>query len=109
MPLLKVAVNDDQGQRLVEPLLPINISKPILTLQLKTTAVAQAMHCYASGQGRIAVEVEGNTVIARPYRDLPVGRSRINCTARSGLQGRFYWYSEFFMRKKPDGRWYDEY
>jgi len=108
MPLVDAYVSDERGQRLSEPLLPINMSRPIVTLQLKTRVVAQAIHCFASGQGKIVVQRHGNSISTQPTLDLPVGRSRINCTAASGQPGRFYWYSEFFMRKQPDDSWYKE-
>ena len=108
MPLLEAFVSDGQGHRLDDPLLPMNVTQPTLSLRLKTTTLAKAIHCYASGQGRIDVRVNGNTVTTRPGSQLPVGRSSINCTAASGQQGRYYWYSAFFMRKKADGSWYPE-
>lgn len=108
MPLSEAFVSDDSGQRLVDPLLPQHATRPTLTLRLQTARLAQAINCYASGQGRIAVEVNGRTITTRPTHDLPVGRSRINCTASSEQRGRFYWYSAFFMRKQADGQWYAE-
>ena len=108
MPLIEATVHDDQGQRLDDPLLPLKVSRPILTLRLKTAALAQGIRCFASGQGRIDVQVNDSTVTTRPTSELAVGRSRINCTAASDQKGRFYWYSSFFMRKRDDGRWYQE-
>ncbi len=108
MPLKAVRVSDGQGQQLADPLLPMAVSRPVLTLQLNTPELAQQVSCFASGQGRIDVQVKGHTVSTRPEQSLPAGRSRINCTAASGQRGRFYWYSEFFMRKRADGSWYPE-
>ena len=108
MPLTEVFVTDGKEKTITDPLLPQEIARPTVTLRLQTPVLAQAVHCYASGQGRIDVEVNGNTVRTRPTQDLPVGRSRINCTASSERRGRFYWYSAFFMRKQTDGHWYAE-
>ena len=108
MPLKAVRVSDERGLQLADPLLPMAVSRPVLTLRLNTPELAQQVSCFASGQGRIDVQVEGDTVSTRPEQALPVGRSRINCTAPSGQRGRFYWYSEFFMRKRSDGSWYPE-
>lgn len=108
MSLKSVRVSDGEGQQLADPLLPMAVSRPVLTLRLNTPERAQQVNCFASGQGRIDVQAEGDTVSTRPERALPVGRSRINCTAASGQRGRFYWYSEFFMRKQADGSWYPE-
>lgn len=108
MPLLEATVTDAQGRRLVDPLLPLNVRRPLLSLQLPSAELAQRVSCFASGQGRIDVEVTGSRVSARPDEDLPVGRSRINCTAPSARANRFYWYSQFFMRRQADGSWYAE-
>jgi peptidoglycan/xylan/chitin deacetylase (PgdA/CDA1 family) len=108
MPRVDVKVMDDQGRQLVDPLLPPNVRRPVLSLQLPSTELAQRVSCFASGQGRIDVQVAGSSISARPGEDLPVGRSRINCTAPSGQANRFYWYSRFFMRRQADGSWYAE-
>ncbi len=108
MPLKAVRVSDGLGQQLADPLLPMAVSRPILALHLTTPKLAQQVNCFASGQGRIDAQVKGDTVSIRPERALPVGRSRINCTAASSQRGRFYWYSGFFMRKRADGSWYPE-
>ena len=108
MPLREVRVSDELGQRLSDPLLPTEVSRPVLTLRLNTPELAKQVSCFASGQGRIDVQVKGDTATTRPKRALPSGRSRINCTAASGQRGRYYWYSEFFMRKRQDGSWYPE-
>ena len=39
---------------------------------------------------------------------VPVGRSRINCTAPSTQTGRYYWFSHAWMKPKADGTWYAE-
>jgi peptidoglycan/xylan/chitin deacetylase (PgdA/CDA1 family) len=108
MPLKEAWLSDEQGQRLPDPLLPLNVTRPILSLRLASPALARAVRCFASGQGRLEVLVEGDIATTRPALDLPAGRSRINCTAASPQRGRFYWYSEFFMRQRQDGSWYPE-
>ena len=69
--------------------------------------------CFYSGD-RIATEVTNetseNTVTIRFSIPsvLPVGRSRVNCTAPSNrLKGRYYWYSQPFFKAALDGSFPD--
>jgi peptidoglycan/xylan/chitin deacetylase (PgdA/CDA1 family) len=108
MPLLDVSVRDHRGEPLDEPLIPAHSHRPTLKLTLQSAALANRVQCFASGQGRVPGEVDGASVTLHLQQDLPVGRSRINCTAASDQAGRFYWYSHFFMRKTEDNEWYNE-
>lgn len=108
MPLTGIVVTDKWNRRLDDTVLPRQVMRPILTLQLPSPEMAQRVQCFATGQGRLDVSVDLNSITTRPKDDLPVGRSRINCTAVSSQKGRFYWYSHLFMRKMDDGRWYPE-
>ena len=68
--------------------------------------------CYASGQGRIIVDWvdrPARKLIVRPRKPLRPGRTKYNCTAPSNkVDGVFYWYSYLWMKKNPDGSWYNE-
>jgi hypothetical protein len=108
MPLKSVSVKDQQGNRIEGPLLPLYETKPTLVLELQTADIANKVNCFASGQGRIDVQVKGTLITTHVEKSVPVGRSRINCTALSNTPGRYYWYSHFFMRKNRDGSWYQE-
>lgn len=63
--------------------------------------------CYLLGK---AVELEqvGKQVFITSLPTLPVGRSRINCTAPSSEKNRFHWFSHFWMKPHENGTWYDE-
>lgn len=108
MPLLSVTARDHRGEPLEEPLIPPHSHRPTLRLSLQSAELANRVQCFASGQGRVPGKVDGITLTVNLQQDLPVGRSRINCTAPSEQAGRFYWYSHFFMRKTEDNEWYDE-
>ena len=82
-------------------------TKPELSLTL-TEQQPEPINCFASGQGRIPVERSGNVYVARAESDLPVGRSRYNCTYSSAWPGRFYWYSYAWLRKGPENEWVHE-
>lgn len=108
LPWIEIITRDEAGRELNDPLLPGGVTRPQLYIELESPQLAQQINCYASGQGALEIERRGTSITTRPNADLPVGRSRINCTAPSSQPGRFYWYSEFFMRKNPDGSWYNE-
>lgn len=108
LPVTEVTVTDASATRLTEPLLPASVARPVLTLELASEKIARRLQCFASGQGALKLELNGNKISTRPGRDLAVGRSRINCTAASDHPGRYYWYSQFFMRKQDNGEWYPE-
>jgi len=82
--------------------------QPLLRLQLAQSLPAERVHCFATGQGEIAVVRRSTWIEVRAPAPVPVGRSRYNCTAASSEPGRFYWYSQLWMRKQDDGSWYGE-
>jgi hypothetical protein len=52
--------------------------------------------------------VDGEKVSFAIESTLPVGRSRVNCTAPSkSMAGRFYWYSMPFFLADDNGRYPD--
>lgn len=108
MPLEQVEVVDEHGNKITEPLIPIESRRPVLKLTLKNAAVASRIQCFATGQERIEKQQTGTSITVTTKHDIPVGRSRYNCTAASGQSGRYYWYSQFFIRRQPDGNWYSE-
>lgn len=87
-----------------------------LQLRLFPQAVReQQLSCFFAGVGRLDTRVtrteDAILVDIARLPKLPVGRSRLNCTAPSSLKeysGRFHWFSYFWMRKQADGNWYEE-
>lgn len=108
MPLRGTIARDHRGEPLDEPLIPLHSHRPTLKLSLESAELASRVQCFASGQGRVPSDIDGATVTLHLQQDLPVGRSRINCTAPSDQAGRFHWYSHFFMRKTEENEWYEE-
>ena len=51
------------------------------------------VQCFAGSGKPIKTEQQGNVVTAVSEETLQEGRVRYNCTAGSGLHGRFYWFS----------------
>lgn len=65
------------------------------------------MNCFAGGDV-LQPQWHGNTFTVQLNKELPIGRSRVNCTVPSlSQQGRFYWYSHPFIRADQTGRWPD--
>ncbi|MCH2157338.1 MAG: polysaccharide deacetylase family protein [Oleiphilaceae bacterium] len=63
--------------------------------------------CFFEGDA-VSIKQEENSIIVQQELTLPVGRSRINCTAPSSEKGRYYWYSYAWIRPKANGEWYKE-
>ncbi len=75
----------------------ITEKQPILRVKLKQPL--KQLACYASGQGKIQVLWQNETTFTvQANSDLPAGRSRYNCTAPSSEPGRYYWYSQLWIR-----------
>lgn len=88
--------------------------RPRLRLALDGTddIRSEAIACYATGQGSMPLEWHGtgmNEFSIRPERAFDPGRSKINCTAPSANEsGVYYWWGHLWIRRLPDGDWYDE-
>ncbi|ALP52417.1 hypothetical protein Tel_04255 [Candidatus Tenderia electrophaga] len=83
------------------PVNPVtDAARPTLTLSFERQhAPLTQLSCFASGQGRIEVKwVREYQAQIRADKDLPAGRSRYNCTAPAGESGRFYWFSQPWIR-----------
>lgn len=106
-PQLKAVVTDGRGHSLKQPELPPGVTMPELELVSPMLKFVNGLQCFASGQGAINLKAKGGGAVAKAGRSLPVGRSRYNCTASAG-RGRFYWYSQLFIRRNGDGSWYRE-
>lgn len=69
--------------------------------------------CYNSSSGvRLALTEQGDAGATRVSMQLPdwgAGRRKINCTAPSSRDaGVFFWYSQLWLIKQADGKWYEE-
>lgn len=80
----------------------ISDNPPLLTFPLVAPISPDRLTCFASGQGRIEVQVEdGNVRVQAPDR-FNSRRFRYNCTHPAG-DGRFYWLSQQWLDlSKPE-------
>lgn len=106
-PSAKMQVVSEDGRPLSDPELPVGVERPLLKLISPLFQVMEGVNCFATGQGKINVEKRGGAVHGQANKALPVGRSKYNCTMNAG-GGRFYWYSQFFIRRLNNGQWYSE-
>ena len=108
-----------ENNEIIEPLVELNnTDSPLLKLTIKpefwNKNLKRNFQCYVSGQGKALIEWRENTAYIRAEKRLGVGRNRYNCTAPVTIteQGRsrqgFYWYSQLWIKRHEDGRWYRE-
>ncbi len=71
-----------------------------------------ALACYTSAGERLALTRQndpGHTRISLQLPEWGAGRRKINCTAPSAKErGVFFWYSQLWLVKQADGKWYEE-
>ena len=90
------------------PLLSGNY-RPALRMEFVTPGLnLSRMTCYGPGGLMPIAEVSATHLIATPQEDVPVGRSRYNCTLPDKTGSRFHWFSQLWIRKQKDGNWYQE-
>lgn len=84
-----------------------NLSSPIsLTIDSDDVRLTQ-VNCFFGGDP-IETSLEENVLTFTLDETLPVGRSRVNCTAPSNAQsGRYYWYSTPFFVADENGNYPD--
>lgn len=69
---------------------------PVLTLQLKNR-IDSRVNCFLATGSPITVEQTSDTITITHKAPLNAGRQRYNCTAQSGIPGRYYWYSHQWL------------
>ena len=83
-----------------------NLPPITLTVNSEDMLMSQA-RCYFSGQP-IDTQTTATQITFTLSSALPIGRSRVNCTAPSiAYQGRYYWYSQPFFVANEQGEFPD--
>ncbi|MBT6891523.1 MAG: polysaccharide deacetylase family protein [Gammaproteobacteria bacterium] len=90
----------------VEPLVSDNFKPPLELSFTNDSLNFSRLTCYGPGGLMALSETSGTKVLARPTKEVSVGRTRYNCTLPKG--NRFYWFSQLWIRKQSDGSWYHE-
>ena len=108
LPVDSVQLLNEDAKPLASHVLSPSVSRPRLKIRLQPGYSGLDLNCFFSGEGKVARQSSAGEFTFAPQNSLPVGRSRYNCTAPSGAKGRFYWYSQPWIRPEMDGSWYDE-
>jgi peptidoglycan/xylan/chitin deacetylase (PgdA/CDA1 family) len=89
------------GQPLADTVLAAP-ARPVLMLRLAAGFDPGRLACFASGQGRAEVRIEGAWAHIQAQQPLGQGRARYNCTAPSARAGRYHWFSQpWIIRQEP--------
>jgi len=90
-----------QQPYIIEPVIT-NMLRPRLEVTLEESdALLEQLNCYASEQGRMDINWQDKNkrnFSIQSKHPLPIGRSRYNCTAPSASDGRYYWFSQLWIR-----------
>ena len=71
----------------------VTVNPPVLAMTLPRRLEPSTLTCFASGQGRIPVQADGQKVNVEAPKAFDSRRFRYNCTYPAG-NGRFYWLSQ---------------
>ena len=69
---------------------------PRLVLQLQQP-VAGKVNCFLANGTPLPIEQQAGRIMVQAETPLGKGRQRYNCTAASGVPGRFYWFSHQWL------------
>jgi len=104
LPVLRVEPHD--------PVLALDNDRPVLSVTLQPgTYRPGTLSCYISGQGRVEphwLDAQRTRFEVQAAHPLPFGRSRYNCTAQPVSGTGWFWFSQPWIRRHPDGSWYQE-
>lgn len=80
---------------------------PEFSLELDTNDLRLSQFaCFFQGD-LLPIQKHDNKVTFKINQSLPAGRSRVNCTAPSIKEGRYYWYSQPWFVPTEEGIWLD--
>ena len=87
------------------PVVAPGVRRPTLRVRLDAPpADPEALRCWVNGTPDTTVAwPRPDTFTVTATRDLPVGRSRYNCTMPARESGRWHWHSQPWLRRHDDG------
>lgn len=106
MAALSFSVQDIQYE---DTLLAYNETKPYVEVDIDTADIhTHQLQCFIGGELYQPEWLTETRFRVQTKNDVPVGRSRYNCTAPSkALRGRYYWFSMQWIRQDQQGKWPD--
>lgn len=92
-----------------DTLLTYEQDRPVLEIEFEVRDFRPAqVNCFIRSQPADIEWVDDTTMRIQTDEPLNIGRSRYNCTAPSiSKPGRFYWYSQQWIRMDEEGSWPD--
>ncbi|NRA59827.1 MAG: polysaccharide deacetylase family protein [Psychrobium sp.] len=82
--------------------------RPLLTVKINVKDIfVQTLQCYILGEAVKPRWLNKQQFSISSPIDLPAGRSRYNCTAKSRSKYGYYWFSQPWINRHNDGTWYD--
>jgi poly-beta-1,6-N-acetyl-D-glucosamine N-deacetylase len=97
LPIDKILLLDENNHLLNDQHIKAT-ARPKLFIRLKKRFINLNVECYLSGEGKINKKATDGGWIFQSSKELPLGRSRFNCTAQSSNKLSVYWYSQPWVR-----------
>ncbi|MDN3638203.1 polysaccharide deacetylase family protein [Simiduia curdlanivorans] len=109
LPFDRVVYLGEEGAGLADGVLAPTEGRPIVQYVAENLAQFPDLACYVSRQGAAdKLATSATKVSFQAQKVLKPGRTRYNCTAKSGEPGRYYWHSSPFIKPNADGSWAPE-
>ena len=104
LPLDKLQLRDQEGDRLNDLLLAAEVDRPILELKLEDSALADTLTCYLGNDaGPMSMTVDGRWVRIQSEQPIPMGKTHYHCTAKAASGDRSHWFTQPLLRSGTDG------
>jgi len=78
--------------------------QPYFDIQLADVTLTKKVNCFLNGEP-MAIETENTLVKIAFKKPLEQGRTKVTCTAPSGVKGRFYWFTQLWLVTNKKGEW----
>lgn len=108
MPTEQITLLTETGDEIKDHLLDQKVKKPKLRLLIALHEQELQIQCFSSRGNKLSKKVIQNGYEFTPSNNLPIGRSRFNCTAPAQVEGRFYWFSQPWILPDNKGNYYRE-
>jgi poly-beta-1,6-N-acetyl-D-glucosamine N-deacetylase len=78
--------------------------RPYFEIQLAEESLSKKVNCFLNGEP-VAIETETTMVKIAFKKPLEQGRTKVTCTAHSGIKGRYYWFTQLWLVTDKKGEW----
>lgn len=79
-------------------------NQPYFEIQLSDASLIKKVNCFLNGEP-MTIETENSTIKIAFKKPLEQGRTKVTCTAPSGIKGRFYWFTQLWLVTDKTGDW----